>query len=100
MIKKFYVNEILYGKFAPCIDIDLSMQDFEQLQTDDRHGADIIIANVLSISYEEYTNLLQKYGAYYTNAMGFIFDRKEDVQPLVDYLNNKYLLVLKLQGKV
>lgn len=90
--KGFYV--VMYperpGRELCHIRIDVSEQSC-YLHTD--------LRTLLEVSTKEYYELIYSFGAE-KNYNGLIFSDVEKAKKLVDYLNNKYLLILRLTNKV
>lgn len=59
-------------------------------------ASDDNIAGILKLSIDEYAELLISYGAKFIGDFGFSFDLEVDINKFVDYLNNSYLIMLKL----
>lgn len=62
--------------------------------------SNLTIARLLDISLKEYITLLESYGAYKDERYGHIFSLYDKADNFVKYLNDKYLVLLKLQGKI
>lgn len=60
---------------------------------------DPVIAKLLDMTLEEYEKLALSYGAN-NRSSGLVFKNKNDAQKFADYLNDKYLVILKLSEKV
>lgn len=84
MVKYLQYNQEYYICFLQAERIIMSQDDF--------------IAEFIGISYEEYINILQEYGAHCSNMM-YNFYHEQEAKKCVDYLNDTYLIALKLQGK-
>lgn len=67
--------------------------DFVQYRNDDS------IAKLLDLSNKEYGKLLEKFGAIEL-FIGYIFNDKKDAIKCICYLNKKYLIILRLSGKI
>lgn len=61
--------------------------------------ADTSIARLLDMTFDEYRTLMRSYGAV---RMGeeLLFLNKKKAQIFANYLNKKYLVMLKLSGKI
>lgn len=57
---------------------------------------DDCIAHLIDMNYKDYCNLLKLYGAHCDGGKYNYFNKYEDAQKAVDYLNDTYLVVLKL----
>lgn len=57
------------------------------------------MAELLSVSLVEYEELITSYGAIKTWC-GYIFPHKEEAIKFATYLNETYLVMLKLTGKI
>lgn len=62
--------------------------------------SDFRMAYLLDIEYSLYEELLVGFGAINDLNQGLIFAYEYEAQKLVDYLNEKYLLMLKLANKI
>lgn len=58
------------------------------------------IADLIDLSIEEYSKLIISFGAFKEPNAGFVFINENKAQKFADYLNNKYLVMLKLSGKI
>lgn len=58
------------------------------------------IANLLDITLEQYLALLISYGAYDNKWKGYIFATLYEANNFVEYLNDKYLLLIRLTDKI
>lgn len=89
----FYVWDLYPRCYIPSItisyDISQRIKDCEEP-----------IAELLEIPISEYNKLMQKYGAHPDKEMGLIFLYHSDAQAFVDHLNDKYLVMLRLNGKI
>lgn len=61
---------------------------------------DLRIAQLLDIDEETYIKLVYKFGGINDERKGLSFIYKYDAQRFADYLNENYLLILKLAGKI
>lgn len=61
---------------------------------------DEAMANLLDISIEEYTKIALRYQAIYNEHQELVFTNMHDAYLFADYLNETYLIVLKLRGKI
>lgn len=72
---------------------------FVYFYTDDyTHINDVDIAKLLEMSIEDFIELALSFRAIRDN--GIIFVTQSDAQKFADYLNDKYLVMLKLTGKI
>lgn len=81
----FRIGENCYGQT-----LILYWSDYENI------FCEVPMANLLGITVDEYIGLLTSYGS---DKLG-LFKNEDDAKRLVDFLNDKYLLTLKLLGKV
>lgn len=65
-----------------------------------KSDSDEYLADLLDMSIHKYTALVKSFGGYYNTEIGLVFDSRNRAQNFVDYLNETYLLVLKLQEKI
>lgn len=63
------------------------------------HVNDNSMAELLDMTLKEYTTLTLSYGTIYM-CNELVFTNSSDAQKFADYLNDKYLVILKLSGKI
>lgn len=61
---------------------------------------DTIIADLLDLTFDDYVKLILSYNAESLGGNGFIFLNGDKAQKFADYLNEKYLVIIKLRGKI
>jgi len=66
-------------------------QDFE---------TDMDIARKLKITFEKYIEILMSFNAFYDKEIGeYFFRNREDIIKCVEFLNEKYGMLVKLMGE-
>lgn len=63
------------------------------------YPSDYEISELLDIEYEEYTSLMVNHGAIQEH-LGFVFLYENEAQKFADFLNDRYLVLLRLRGKL
>lgn len=58
------------------------------------------IANLLDLTLENYIKLMLSYGAFKDDYGDYIFHSVDKAKAFANYLNDQYLVILKLSGKV
>lgn len=61
---------------------------------------DKLIAQLLDMEENDYTNLVKKFGGIFDSTKGLVFIFEYEAHNFVNYLNEYYLVALKLAGKV
>lgn len=61
--------------------------------------SDSYLADLLGMTLQQYRKLLKSYNAI-EHWTGCVFLEETDAQKFIDYLNKKYLLILRLANKI
>lgn len=65
------------------------------------YSNDEAIANLIDLRFDKYAKLIESFGAIlHQNNCQYFFEYKNEAENFMNYLNETYLIILKLQGKI
>lgn len=86
----FYIYNYMY---------DSEIFFYVRINNDLYSSSNQAIAELIDMPFDKYEKLIKSYGAKLCSYQ-YSFRYKNEAKRFMDYLNDKYLLLLRLQGKI